>query len=190
MTDAERLTRKRLSWDAISETERRNREHQWLRTACRRRTASLIRTGRLVRGLCEGCGATTVQAHHEDYEQPERVRWLCALCHHAVHHRGLRLPPIAVAVVTPPRPTTDLSPGDRVSPQAGYYWQPSRWRLRTRQGTVTRLHRDPGLVVVRWDNTTTEINLARCFVTPLPRGTSDGVGPVGASDLSERSRRD
>lgn len=177
-----------LSWDAISENERRWREDQWLRHECRRRTAYFIRTGRLVRGPCEVCRATKVHAHHEDYRHPERVRWLCGHCHHAVHHRGLRLLPKTFTRVTA-APTSaawssDLSPGDRVTPQAGLYWQPSRWRLRTRQGTVTRLDRDQPLVYVRWDGTTTETRLARGFVVPcaLPRGTPDTVGPVGVSD--------
>jgi hypothetical protein len=33
-----------------------------------------------------------VQAHHEDYERPEHVRWLCRPHHDAVHHEGLILP--------------------------------------------------------------------------------------------------
>jgi ribosomal protein S27AE len=72
-----------------------------VRERCRRRTRSLVRSGRLVRQACEGCGAATVQAHHENYRRPEHVRWVCRRCHEAVH-RGSVLP-----VKLPPNPTND-----------------------------------------------------------------------------------
>lgn len=46
-----------------------------------------IATGRLVRQPCEKCGATKVDAHHDDYSKPLDVRWLCRK-HHLEHHRG------------------------------------------------------------------------------------------------------
>lgn len=56
-----------------------------LKAKCRRRTGHLIRTGKLIRGLCTGCGATKVEAHHRDYTKPEEVEWLCRVCHRRVH---------------------------------------------------------------------------------------------------------
>lgn len=44
-----------------------------------------IRDGRLHRQPCENCGETKVHAHHDDYEKPLEVRWLCAVCH-SEHH--------------------------------------------------------------------------------------------------------
>lgn len=44
-----------------------------------------IASGRLVRGPCEVCGATRVDAHHDDYSRPLEVRWLCRP-HHVEHH--------------------------------------------------------------------------------------------------------
>lgn len=41
-----------------------------------------LRSGRLVKKVCEKCGAVTVEAHHEDYSKPLEVRWLCN-----PHHR-------------------------------------------------------------------------------------------------------
>lgn len=49
-------------------------------------TGNAIRDGRLVRRPCEVCGATTSQAHHDDYSKPLNVRWLCTT-HHAEWHK-------------------------------------------------------------------------------------------------------
>lgn len=44
--------------------------------------------GKLTRQPCEVCGATPVEAHHDDYSQPLNVRWLCP-SHHRQHHAGV-----------------------------------------------------------------------------------------------------
>ena len=52
------------------------------------------------RGSCEQCGMVsgttkrgqaTIQAHHDDYNLPLSVRWLCQRCHHEWHktHRPI-----------------------------------------------------------------------------------------------------
>lgn len=43
------------------------------------------RTGRLVSQPCEVCGAVKTDAHHDDYDQPLVVRWLCRTHHSAQH---------------------------------------------------------------------------------------------------------
>jgi hypothetical protein len=46
--------------------------------------------GALKRSPCEVCGGTeNVHGHHDDYDKPLDVRWLCAK-HHAQEHRFLR----------------------------------------------------------------------------------------------------
>jgi hypothetical protein len=41
---------------------------------------------------CEVCGTTVrVQAHHEDYDRPLDVRWLCQL-HHKARHKEIGKP--------------------------------------------------------------------------------------------------
>ena len=52
----------------------------------RRAVAREVASGRLRRGTCEKCGSTDVQAHHDDYDRPLDVRWLCRT-HHAELHR-------------------------------------------------------------------------------------------------------
>ena len=41
-----------------------------------------VRAGALVRQPCEHCGSTeSIEAHHEDYDKPLDVMWLCPRCH-------------------------------------------------------------------------------------------------------------
>lgn len=48
-----------------------------------------IRDGKLIKQHCEICGEAKVDAHHDDYEKPLGVRWLCRK-HHAEHHKTER----------------------------------------------------------------------------------------------------
>lgn len=65
-----------------------------------RKVWEAIRRGKLVRQPCEVCGRKpwcrngghpgayqSVIAHHDDYDRPLDVRWLCTE-HHAAHHRS------------------------------------------------------------------------------------------------------
>ena len=45
------------------------------------------RSGELVPQPCEKCGKLKVDAHHDDYDKPLDVRWLCRK-HHLEHHRS------------------------------------------------------------------------------------------------------
>ena len=53
--------------------------------AARRKVHSAIKAGRLAREPCEVCGSSVVHAHHDDYNKPLDVRWLCPK-HHREHH--------------------------------------------------------------------------------------------------------
>ena len=56
-------------------------------------TETAIQRGALIRKPCEVCGASgtfadgrsEVQAHHDDYNKPLEVRWLCQKHHHEWH---------------------------------------------------------------------------------------------------------
>lgn len=61
----------------------RNPLKRWAHLA----TASALKRGILVREPCEVCGEANVDAHHDDYDRPLRVRWLCRK-HHKAEHRG------------------------------------------------------------------------------------------------------
>lgn len=43
------------------------------------------RRGRLVHEPCETCGDAFAEKHHDDYDKPLEVRWLCRPCHLAEH---------------------------------------------------------------------------------------------------------
>jgi hypothetical protein len=45
-----------------------------------------VRHGRMARQPCEICGDTIgIHAHHDDYDQPLKVKWFCGR-HHRIHH--------------------------------------------------------------------------------------------------------
>lgn len=47
--------------------------------------AKALRNGTLEKSPCEICGATSAQAHHEDYSKPLDVIWLCPKHHKWIH---------------------------------------------------------------------------------------------------------
>lgn len=61
--------------------KQRHPEHE----AARRAVQHALRSGALVRQPCEVCGAAKAEGHHDDYNKPLEVRWLCRQ-HHREHH--------------------------------------------------------------------------------------------------------
>ena len=47
---------------------------------------SALRNGSLTRKPCEECGQVVVEAHHDNYDKPLEVRWLCRYHHDEEHH--------------------------------------------------------------------------------------------------------
>lgn len=47
-----------------------------------------LRDGRLERKPCERCGSLRVHGHHDDYNEPLNVKWLCPR-HHKERHAEL-----------------------------------------------------------------------------------------------------
>ena len=45
-----------------------------------------LRRGKITKKPCEVCGLAA-EMHHDDYDQPLRIRWLCRE-HHLHHHKG------------------------------------------------------------------------------------------------------
>lgn len=53
-----------------------------------RKVASAIKKGQLERKPCEVCGSENAEAHHDDYNKPLDVRWLCPKCHTEWHRNN------------------------------------------------------------------------------------------------------
>ncbi len=65
------------------ERSRRENPQKW---KARNAVKNAIRDGKLERKPCYFCGATeNLQAHHEDYDHPLDVVWLCASRHGKLH---------------------------------------------------------------------------------------------------------
>lgn len=62
----------------------------WKRHIATVRVHDAVRDGKLTRQPCEVCGAEPTEAHHDDYDKPLEVRWLCRK-HHREYHKQLRL---------------------------------------------------------------------------------------------------
>ena len=47
-----------------------------------------IRSGKLIRQNCQVCGSPFTQSHHDDYNKPLEIRWLC-IKRHREYHQGI-----------------------------------------------------------------------------------------------------
>jgi hypothetical protein len=57
----------------------------------RAKTRYRIMQGQLIKEPCEICGEIKVEAHHDNYDKPFEVRWLCIKHHHDLHGLQRRL---------------------------------------------------------------------------------------------------
>lgn len=55
------------------------------RMKCHNAVARAIKAGKLERQPCVRCASTKAVAHHEDYDKPLDVMWLCQICHKQRH---------------------------------------------------------------------------------------------------------
>jgi len=78
-----------------AEHMRRHRRRYWELTPEQKRRANARsyancyqRRGLLVPQPCETCGDPDSQKHHDDYDRPLAVRWLCRYHHEQFHRTG------------------------------------------------------------------------------------------------------
>lgn len=57
------------------------------KTKAQRLIGILRRSGKIIPTPCEICGEIKVQGHHDDYNKPAELRWLC-FSHHKEFHRN------------------------------------------------------------------------------------------------------
>jgi hypothetical protein len=55
------------------------------RTKAHNAVARAIKNGRLTRMPCVRCNKLKTEAHHEDYDKPLDIVWLCCVCHNQRH---------------------------------------------------------------------------------------------------------
>jgi len=70
---------------ANTEITRAWRAEDKRRSAAHSSVSQAIRNGSLVRQPCVRCGEAKSVAHHEDYDKPLDVVWLCQPCHKQRH---------------------------------------------------------------------------------------------------------
>jgi hypothetical protein len=79
-TGTEGLFARQAKWRA------NNPKATWAHAALR----SAVKRGLVTALPCEVCGAEPADAHHDDYDRPMSVRWLCR-GHHKAAHRAAKL---------------------------------------------------------------------------------------------------
>ena len=70
---------------AVTEITRAWRAEDTRRVLAHSSVARAIRNGSLLRLPCIKCGKEKSVAHHEDYDKPLEVMWLCQPCHKQRH---------------------------------------------------------------------------------------------------------
>ncbi len=81
---------------------------QRLRATARAYANVYLRRGRIVRGPCHFCQATThLEMHHEDYTKPLEIIWLCRDRHDLYHETIKQRPDLAIGA--PPGGPAGLS---------------------------------------------------------------------------------
>lgn len=69
----------------ILQRQKQSREQDPRKERARDKARKALRSGKLIRQPCEVCGSERVNAHHEDYDKPMDITWLCPK-HHRQRH--------------------------------------------------------------------------------------------------------
>tara|TARA_R110000851_G_C12791050_1_gene536378 strand:- start:63 stop:392 length:330 start_codon:yes stop_codon:yes gene_type:complete len=87
----------RIKYNSINKKKIANTNRAYVAKNPKKRRAhkaieKMVRVGAISISPCEVCGSVTVHGHHDDYDKPETVRWLCSKHHkqwHAINGQGL-----------------------------------------------------------------------------------------------------
>ena len=58
-----------------------------IKQLCRLRTSLMVKKGEIIILLCQICGELKVEAHHDNYNKPTNVMWLCVKHHKELHRK-------------------------------------------------------------------------------------------------------
>jgi len=70
----------------VMDTQKKLRITRIAKNRCRQATNLMIANGSIVKTACEKCGDEKSQTHHLDYENPEKVIFLCQKHHREWHN--------------------------------------------------------------------------------------------------------
>lgn len=56
-----------------------------MKANARAKSRYLVKKGVIEKKACEKCGSPDTERHHDDYNKPNEVRWLCRPCHLGWH---------------------------------------------------------------------------------------------------------
>lgn len=76
--------------EKLAARRRRFRKNHPDKNRAHRMIYKAVRCGRIVKSeICQCCGVSeNIEAHHQDYEKPLSVIWLCRGCHRSKHKEG------------------------------------------------------------------------------------------------------
>jgi hypothetical protein len=111
-------SRRALGKQSPTKPENKNawRKRNAIKGRAHLRVGRAVRKGALLRQACEVCGHPKAQAHHDDYNEPLNVRWLCT-AHHAEHHVNQRRKQLFqkdILIVTPELRRSEAKPNKLV----------------------------------------------------------------------------
>lgn len=72
------------------ERKRSKRRDKSLKMQCRHKVAIALKANKIRKKCCGVCGKLIVEAHHEDYNKPLKVIWLCHTHHMDLHRKKRR----------------------------------------------------------------------------------------------------
>jgi hypothetical protein len=94
--------RERLSTEnrkkTLAEKQRLYRARNRKKHEARMAVFRAIRAGVITKRPCEICGTFPADAHHDNYERPLDIRWLCRM-HHLIEHDNYIQEPIVMEAV-------------------------------------------------------------------------------------------